>query len=274
MMTFSRRSKSCCLILILLVIFCLPLFSKPGKVLGYYQFRNLAPQGGFYYDGVTSVFQDTRGFVWVLMANDVFRFDGYEYKRYYARIDGLDISKKWYFTSLEGDALGNIYLSGFNGLFVYDALTDRFRKVFDQHVSFVSIDKRNNVWLQSSVFGRFNPEDGSFQPITFEGNPLSSVSCVQSEDDGLLIGTFQGNVFLFDYRDNETRLLHSLQSKGYIVGIECVGGSLWVLTYGHGLVQFEAGVDEPVRVYNFCDREDGTASPGRIFYWIGKISCG
>lgn len=247
--------------MILLSFVLLPLFSKTVKTPGNCQFRNLAPQGGFYYDGVISIFQDNSGFVWVLMANDLFRFDGYQYKRYYARIDGLDVSKKWYFTSLVGDSSGNIYLSSFNGLFVYDALADRFKKVLDQSVSFVSIDQNDQVWLHSKVFGQYRVADGLVHPITYNGEPLMSVSRVRPVADGLLIGTIQGEVFFHDLRTNETKLLFALESRGYVVGLECVGGCFWVLTLNHGLVRVDQG--GAVEIFDFGRRTDGSSSPGK-----------
>ena len=47
-----------------------------------YKFRPLSPEGGFYYDGVKQIEQDKLGFIWVMMENELYRFDGYQYKKY------------------------------------------------------------------------------------------------------------------------------------------------------------------------------------------------
>ena len=42
----------------------------------------MSPEGGFYYDGVKQIEQDKLGFIWVMMENELYRFDGYQYKKY------------------------------------------------------------------------------------------------------------------------------------------------------------------------------------------------
>ena len=75
-----------------------------------YKFYTYSPEGGFYYDGVKSNKQDKSGFIWILMDNDLFRFDGYQYVSYNQYFQSLDSSTKWIFNYLETDTLGHLYV--------------------------------------------------------------------------------------------------------------------------------------------------------------------
>lgn len=46
-----------------------------------YKFRTMSPDGGFYYDGIKAIEQDIEGFIWVMMDYELYRFDGYHYKK-------------------------------------------------------------------------------------------------------------------------------------------------------------------------------------------------
>ena len=89
------------LILFICLFFSLPC---PAENIKNYKFHTLSPEGGFYYDGVKSIQQDSDGFIWIVMENDLFRFDGYQFKRYYSYFRMLDTSDKWYFREVELDA--------------------------------------------------------------------------------------------------------------------------------------------------------------------------
>ena len=72
------------LILFICLFFSLPVLA--GNIKNY-KFHTLSPEGGFYYDGVKSIQQDNDGFIWIVMENDLFRFDGYQFRRYYSYLE-------------------------------------------------------------------------------------------------------------------------------------------------------------------------------------------
>ena len=51
-----------------------------------YKFRTMSPSGGLGYDGVKSIIQDRNGFIWIVTADELFHFDGFNYKRYSKRM--------------------------------------------------------------------------------------------------------------------------------------------------------------------------------------------
>ena len=62
-----------------------------------YKFRTMSPDGGFYYDGVKAIEQDKEGFIWVMMDYELYRFDGYHYKKYYPYFASMAPTKNGYF---------------------------------------------------------------------------------------------------------------------------------------------------------------------------------
>lgn len=76
-----------------LLILCL----CPGQLKAWdqYKFRTLSPDGGFYYDGVKSIEQDGEGFIWVMLDYELYRFDGYQYKKYYPVFASMNATSRW-----------------------------------------------------------------------------------------------------------------------------------------------------------------------------------
>ena len=86
-----------------------------------YKFHTLSPKGGLNYDGVFKVKQDKFGFVWTLLSDELYRFDGFTYKRYSGLIKNANIK---FLTNasvqLEEDSVGNLYLESLYGLLIYN----------------------------------------------------------------------------------------------------------------------------------------------------------
>ena len=94
-----------------------------------YKFRPLSPEGGFYYDGVKQIEQDKLGFIWVMMENELYRFDGYQYKKYRPYFNNLLPDKRWIFLNIAVDSTDYLYVNTNNGIFRYDIMKDRQMKL-------------------------------------------------------------------------------------------------------------------------------------------------
>jgi ligand-binding sensor domain-containing protein/AraC-like DNA-binding protein len=99
-----------------------------------YRFRTMSPAGGFYYGGVQSVLQDNDGFIWILIADDLYRFDGYQYKQYHTRFTVLDPTKDWQFFNMELDEAGQFFVRTKNGMYRYNKISDTF-SLWEQEVN-------------------------------------------------------------------------------------------------------------------------------------------
>ena len=131
--------KKIVLVLLLTVLQVFSVQSQDG-----YRFRTLSPDGGFYFDGVKQIQQDGDGFIWVLMDHDLYRFDGYQYKRYYTNFTNLDKSIEWIFKEMAVTSSGYFFINTNNGLYSYDKTLDSFEKISGD-IELVKVDSRDNI---------------------------------------------------------------------------------------------------------------------------------
>ena len=132
------------LIIILLLISTFQTSANPNEK-NHYRFRTLSSKGGFYYDGVKAIQQDKDGFIWILMDNDIQRFDGYEYKHYYNIFKNTDNSKKWDFHGLHTNIDGILHVSTSNGVYRYNDITDSFDCIIKENLPNMYINKSNAI---------------------------------------------------------------------------------------------------------------------------------
>jgi ligand-binding sensor domain-containing protein/AraC-like DNA-binding protein len=118
---FAGMKRAC---LVILFMCLLPVMSLQAT--DTYRFRMMSPAGGFYYGGVQSVLQDNDGFIWILIADDLYRFDGYQYKQYHTRFTALDPTKDWQFFDMALDAKGQFFVRTKNGVYSYNKISDTF----------------------------------------------------------------------------------------------------------------------------------------------------
>ena len=130
-------------LLALLTFFVLTSASGTEK----YKFRTMSPDGGFYYDGVKAIEQDMEGFIWVMMDYELYRFDGYNYKKYYPYFAASAPTQRWIFNNMASDSSGHLYINTNNGLYRYERISDRFEKIYDA-VFHVKVDKADNLWIR------------------------------------------------------------------------------------------------------------------------------
>ena len=112
-----------------------------------YRFRTMSPEGGFYYDGVKEIEQDRAGFIWVMMDYELYRFDGYHFKKYYPYFAKLQPAERWIFTNMASDSSGCLYVNTNNGVYRYEAVTDRFERIYGP-VSSVEVDNSDRLWMR------------------------------------------------------------------------------------------------------------------------------
>ena len=206
-----------------------------------YKFRTLSPKGGFYYDGVKQIIQDEEGFIWIMMDNDLYRFDGYKYKRYHSYFSEIDKSKEWTFLHLAADGKGYFYVNTNNGLYRYDRISDSFHQIYER-VETVSTDKRDNIWVRSnSRWSILDVETQSLNTPLYDGDSISFVRpifCTYNED--LYLFTNYERIYRFNYAKNEFVQCFTMPHKdGYILGAKAHQGKLWVFVSKYGLYRID-----------------------------------
>ena len=244
-----------------------------------YKFRTLSPEGGFYYDGVKGIEQDKDGFIWVLMENDLYRFDGYHYKRYYDYFKEMDQNAKWTFHNMASDSKGHFYVNTHNGLFSYDRILDKFDKIYSR-VDYVKVDGRDNIWVRDkSMWSMLKPKDGELITPLYDGKAISYIGnafCPYNDD--LYLFTNYSRIYRLNYDTNEFHLCFNMpEPDGHILFAKANKGKLWVLTNKYGLYKIDLST---FTLDDHFDVFDGNiAAQVKAFYidrnehlWFGSLS--
>lgn len=203
-----------------------------------YVFRTLSPKGGFYYDGIKSIKEDKFGFIWILLENDLLRFDGYEYKSYLSYFKEIDDSFEWIYYNLKTDSDRNIFVFTNNGVYLYAWDNDSYELVEKIKTVNGIIDHENNMWYMANYkLYRFNLQKKISEEIKSEdNNNVVNINCFYENNDRLYIGSYYGKIYCYDYIDKKFSLLLSLPENYSIRGITQVGDKLWVLVNNYGIV--------------------------------------
>lgn len=127
-----------------------------------YEFTHLRKNNnGLSYDGISTIMQDSRGFVWIGTYKGLNRYDGNTFKVYGMADMGLDSD---FVYSIVEDLEGNLWIGTDKGVCMYSYRQDRFiplhtvsteGSVITNKVTFISVDPNGMVWMLVNDQGCF-----------------------------------------------------------------------------------------------------------------------
>lgn len=243
------------------------------------RFRTVSPKGGFYYDGVSSISQDGEDYIWVMLENELLRYDGYDYINYSFKFDAFpDSSRAWKFNYMDATTTGLLHVIASNSLYVYDPKSDLFKIADNGPFSMICSTPDGNLWCV---------HNGSLKLVSLPGYDMTM--CQFDEDSPRVIPFMvrsDGKMFcatrdgkVYRTRDNafkQLERLHDLVPKDQITGLAAYKEKLFVLTEGMKVLRYDTrrneleetidvdylGLDVPINSFT-------TDSNGRLF--IGSL---
>jgi signal transduction histidine kinase/ligand-binding sensor domain-containing protein/DNA-binding response OmpR family regulator len=237
----------------------------------------MSPKGGFYFDGVKSIEQDYYGFIWVVMDDELYRFDGFEYKKYYARFASIDNSKKWEFFNITSNSRGDIYVNTNNGLYSYDRNSDSFSLIYKSVTTLIT-DKADNLWVWTNAkWNILDIRSGKLVVPLLNGEAVSStntVFCMHNDD----LYLFSANkIYRYNYVKNELSLCCTLSEKElYIRQAKAHQGKLWVYAHKYGLYKIDLSTFNIEDRFDFIPEENNLLRSFLIdkkgSIWIGTLN--
>lgn len=206
-----------------------------------YRFRTFSPEGGFYYDGVTHIKQDYDGFIWILMSNDLYRFDGYKYKRYFNQFNDFNNEDEKIFRYMVVDKLGRLFVVVSTNLYMYNKTNDSFNKILeDEEIRTLYVDDNNNLWMTvSGQLQRYDEKNNQFETPLYNDKPLNSFGYFTPDKQGFFILAWGRNILRYNFETNKISLFYSFASDYYVRSICKINNSIWALSRNYKLYKID-----------------------------------
>ena len=231
-------------------------------------FQTQSPYGGLGYDGVKSICQDETGFIWVVMREDVFRYDGYEYVSYANRLAGVADSTVLFFRTIIEEN-GQLVLISSKGEFAYSARRDSFDLInpvsraipFDRSRLILAGGKE---WMgtQSGLLWRDTTSQTWMQCVRGDGCGLVNNSIwtlYTDHDDNLWIGTYSGGISFLPAHAGTP--FSTVRMRDYdlpqcaVSSFVLDGETLWLGTEGAGLLELHRHNNQWQLIHAYTHRE-------------------
>ncbi len=179
------------------------------------KFEEITSKDGLKHNTITSIFQDSRGYMWFGTYNGIYKYDGYTFRIYNNTVKNTLNLTSNLITAINEDSWGNLWIGANGGLYRYNRQLDNFVKE-------IKIDQENDRSISIS----------------------NKVNCIyQDSNDVLWIATSMGlyqliknptDDLLFDYRRFTNGGKNSIPSNSVRSVVQDLFGNLWIGTT-HGL---------------------------------------
>lgn len=222
----------------------------------YLHFDHITTENGLSKSSITSILQDSKGFMWIGTFNGLNRYDGYEFRIYlYNQNDSKSISHN-YISSLHEDYEGKLWVGTSDGLNCYNSSTDNFiryrfnknnpNSISDNQIEVIYEDKDKQLWIGTRNGGvnRFDRKKGTFVRFYYGNNKNSlSSNFIQSffddSEGNIWIGHRNGAIDIFNKKNGSIKQLKINDNKFSYSAIRAIvqtpDKSIWIGTQGEGL---------------------------------------
>lgn len=117
---------------------------------GQYYFKHYQVDDGLVHNAVTSVIQDTKGFIWIGTRGGLNRFDGYTFKTFKNNNDKFGSLGNDAINSIVEDRNRMIWIGTGTGMFKYDPYKEvltQLESAPKEYTNNIVVDKDNNLWF-------------------------------------------------------------------------------------------------------------------------------
>ncbi len=233
-------------------------FSQTGS----WQFLNYTTNEGLPNNNVTSIQQDSLGYIWIGTENGLSWFNGLEFHNYHHKIADS--------TSIPGnniikifiDSRKRIFVATSSGLSVYNPKLDHFIPVLGlrrQAVRDLVEDKYGNIWVATEGNGLYKISPAlnvlaHFEKMGSLPEPVGKyIWKLYADDDDLWIGTLEGKLIKYSQQSNTFDVIEEYSNVNEYISY--IGkdkkGNLIVFSRQAWLVRLEALPSGKYRIHRF-----------------------
>ena len=201
-------------IVLLLTVLCIEsIFSQA------YNFKHYNNNSGLSLNTVMSIFQDSKGFIWIGTKNGLNRFDGHNFK-IFQRGDSINELRNSMIFCITEDRNKILWLGTDQGISLYNPFTENFsnfnlktdkQEEIKGYISKIFIDNQDRVWiLAGNGLFLFNPTENKLYGLNHKFSPysLTTPRALFVEKDGTAyIGLSEVGVVKYNINTDETTFL-------------------------------------------------------------------
>ena len=251
-----RVNKKINIILILVCIFsCLKISTSYANIRESFNFKNITIEDGLSQSTVETIYQDSKGYIWIGTNDGLDRYNGYEFKHYkHDKYDKNSIANNYIVDIIE-DKNGYIWVSTIGGLSRINPDKDEIKNYYSKEDSgnlsnsnlWQILCTKDNRLIASTIDGLnvYDKNKDKFTRILYKEGELPSQYIYSLEENingHIWVGTDNGLVEL----DKDLNIVKSYQdaiedSDVYNV-YDDSKGNIWVCTLDNGL--FKINLDD------------------------------
>lgn len=232
-----------------------------ANIIENFNFKNITIEDGLSQSTVKTIYQDSRGYIWVGTDAGLNKYNGYEFKQYkHDEYNKNSISDN-YIIDIAEDKNGRIWISTINGLTRIDTDKDEIKNYYSEKDNGNLLNSNRWRLLTTKegkliVFGingvnLYDEEKDTFNSIALKENNLNTAVIYSEEEDSnghIWVGTDKGLVEL----DKNLNLIKSYEDTIGEVEVyniyDDLKGNLWVCTLGNGLFRINLN-DKSIKNY-------------------------
>ncbi len=245
---------------IFLFLICGGVFGQSDDIV----FERINTSHGLSNNGVRKIFQDSKGYLWIITFDGLNKYDGYNFTNYrYDPQDTSSISNNSIWDILE-DKSGNLWIATEDGLNLYNGDKENFKKFrysaaqeqWSNAVTTMFEDDDHNIWFGTVFNGLsiFNPKTEKFKHFLPDSTGLESgisngVIWIKKDSinkNRFWLGLWQSGFYSFDtgsekftkYK-HDPQQPHSLSNDNIRSLTQDKEGNVWIGTLGSGLDKFD-----------------------------------
>lgn len=200
------------------------------------------------YNSINTIFEDSRGYVWIGTHKGLSRYDGVRFKNYDKSALGLASD---FVSAICEDQSGNLWIGTDKGATLYRYDLDYFIPSdtlspgddnISEKVYIIKTDSRGVVWLGTREDGlyKYDAVSGKLEHVRLTDSSVENVYRIEPDKaEGLFVYTYCDNIYRFSPDSGLSLLLPDNES--YFAGddieglVNAPGGLLYVASKRHGL---------------------------------------